>query len=126
MSAFGFDGALTSLGSFGTGFTNSFDADVVELCNIQVICEKLDDLLEFNDAVTIIVNSTSGSVGNLTTVLESMDTRIKLIQSDIDTLRKRTRYWEDRNLLGKSNKEIKGRGDFKDLRQGGGDDAIYN
>jgi len=46
MSAFGLDPAVTTLGHFGTGLTNTFDINDDEPCSLQILCRNVEQLLE--------------------------------------------------------------------------------
>jgi len=117
MAQFGFDNTLTTMGHFGAGVTNFFDVDEDEVCDLDN-CDLLD-------AITILINNLniSGNFTNIVSTINNLNnvgaisTSLKLIQSDIDELKKRTKYWEDRNLLRQTPDEKTGRADFRSRRQ---------
>lgn len=62
----------------------------------------------------------TGSASVVTSsLLEELIKRLKLVQSDVDSIKKNNRYWEDRNLLQQSVDQKVGRNDFRSKRQGG-------
>jgi hypothetical protein len=61
---------------------------------------------------------TASAVTYLSNTLEEIIKRLKIVQSDVDSVKKNNRYWEDRNLLQQSVDEKVGRNDFRSKRQG--------
>ena len=85
MPAFGFDSAVTSLGHFGTGLTNIFDVEKDNPCTLQIICDKITEILALVNLLQGITVNISGRVSKLEC---NDDDHWKLIYSAIRDMRR--------------------------------------
>lgn len=117
MAIFGFDTAVTHLGHFGGGRHNQFDVPDVIPCTLEEICEKLDNLQITVNNNAINITNNGGALTEILTCCQELLSRIKLVESDVDRMKKRSKYWEDRNLLQQTTDEKAGRSNFRQRRQ---------
>lgn len=85
--------------------------EVPEVCDP---CDKIDEL-------TVVINTNNTDIttilNNILACCQTSENKIKILQSDVDEVKKRTKYWEDRNLLRQTPDEKAGRSDFRRRRQ---------